>query len=155
MFEMRVSDAIYSIVEAMFPMPKGEGLFVMLDLRMEHPKDKRNRAFGNVCFVFERPHNYCKVFAAVTHEGLWDEPKIEAWQMMSDHDSCWRTDGVERVVDEEYFRQASAISETLAPMHMKTSADIHRIDRVKLEYEVVDPSDSHMKRLTKLEFTRK
>lgn len=155
MFNMQADEAIRALVEAVFPLPYGEGLLVTLDLRLHHPKSERNRASGSVSFVFERPHNYCKVWTGAVSES-WALPPLAEWEMVSDHDSCWR-DAVRSAITKEYFRQAKEINERprggkpVAPRDLTESCYVHRVERVHLAYEPIDPSNPHRKRLTLLE----
>jgi hypothetical protein len=154
MFNMRVSNAVSALVEAWFPKPQGEGLLITLDLRLQNPKCEWQRASGNVSFVFERPTNYCRVFASATQLG-WDIPELAEWKMYSHHDSCWR-DAIEEVIVKEYFRQARAVNSKMAPANMQEWAYIHTIKPVKLAWTVDEEEskkrrDNYMKRLTHLE----
>lgn len=44
-------------------------------------------------FIFYRPSNYTKVLVLKTDRPMIKEDDV--FQMVSDHDSCWRSDGVE------------------------------------------------------------
>ncbi len=159
MFEMRVCDAVCAFVEAWFPKPKGEGLLITLDLRLEHPRRDWERASGNLSFVFERPvaNGGCRTFYGLTTTGF-DVPEIGQWEMISNHDSCWK-DAVGAEIVKEYFRQAKVANDKMAPANLRQWACIHNIKPVKLAWET-DPEhtkkrhDEYMKRLTKLDIAR-
>ncbi len=156
MFRMRVCDAVTTLVEAWFPRPRGEGLLVMLDLRLEHPKRDWEKACSNLSFVFERPTKYgsCRTFAGITEKGF-DLPELNQWTMESNHDSCWK-DAVGTAIVQEYFRLAKIANDKMAPANLREWAHIHRVQPVSLAWEV-DPEkakerrDDYFKRLTKLE----
>lgn len=159
MFNIHADEAVRALVEAVFPLPAGSGLLVTLDLRLRHPNNERNRASGSVHFVFERPQNYCKVWTSAVPES-WSLPQqLAEWEMVSDHDSCWR-DAVRSAINKEYFRQAKEIAERprggkkVVPRDLEESGYVYRIERVRLAYEVIDHYNPHRKRLTALERAR-
>lgn len=127
MFNMRVGDAIYTLIEAIFPRPPGEGLLITLDLRLEHPKDRSRHTSGNVSFVFERPYSNCRVWTGVTYTGF-NTPELTDWEMISDHDSVWRN-AVDSEITKEYFRQAHKISKQMAPVRMTEMATSFRSNK--------------------------
>lgn len=150
MIEMRADEAVRALIEAVFPRPRGEGLLVTLDMRPEHPANERCRVSSNVSFVFERPSNYCKVWTGTTRTAF-DIPQLVDWEMVCDHDSCWRG-AVSDAISKKYFRQAKEISSKLAPVKMRQSCYVHRVEHVRLAYETINPLNPHKKRLTALEY---
>lgn len=155
MFDMHADEAVRALVEAVFPLPAGEGLLVTLDLRLQYENDERKRASGSVHFVFERPSRYCKVWTNAARES-WGLPQLAEWELVSDHDSCWR-DGVRSAINKEYFRQANEIDARNRgegrplPRKLAESCYVHRVERVRLAYEPIDPLDPYRKRLTALD----
>lgn len=59
--------------------------------------EKDLREYRTAQILFTRPNNYTKVMAG---EGR-DINKIEKWEMVADHDSCW-VDGATRYLDNLY-----------------------------------------------------
>lgn len=158
MFKMLVADAITKLVQAWFPKPKGEGLLVILNLRLEVPGRQKEYAHTNLSFIFERPvhHGSCRVFSGTTDTGF-DIPEINKFEMQSNHDSCWK-DAVGTEISKQHLRIAMMANNRLPPDRMREWSDIHTIRPVTLEWEV-DPiqaalrRDDYMKRLTKLELS--
>ncbi len=95
-----IENIICATVEALLPTssdPK-KGLMIRLEFRIiSHDKD------GDVYYssrllelVFQRPSNYTKVFSRVlNHHG----EVLKDWKNMSNHDSCWRSDGLRDIFD--------------------------------------------------------
>jgi hypothetical protein len=49
------------------------------------------------------------------------------WQYRSHHDSCWRHDGTERVLNDNYFDMCKEFAPDTSPFNLWTSADIHNV----------------------------
>ncbi len=104
MLFMNLKQVIPSIVEAMLPRFSHEelGLAITLDLRDNFYYDdseKNKSASTDVRFIFHRPSNYTKVLVNYEFNSFHDtknnpmDNKVY-FEKHSDHDSCWRTDGV-------------------------------------------------------------
>jgi len=93
-------------------------LFVRVDLRVGQPGSEEPFASRFVNFVFQRYgngfHVWCKV---VKHNVIWtiEEQDFETWENMSNHDSCWRSDGLKKV-SETYFALCKEYDENTAPV---------------------------------------
>lgn len=95
--KIEIASAISQIVESMLPRFSEDKMLVMtIDVSYEEFDErfdvKANRF--SIHFAFSRPGNYTKVLFG-TSERSWS---IEAGMELShtsDHDSCWRSDGVE------------------------------------------------------------
>lgn len=118
MHNIPVDSVVVTIVQAMLPMggscPPGQdswtrdrslptkALIISVDMRASYylPEDKQEELdmveLGESCIVhlmFERPDNYTKVFEAI--DGNWTPPTdASEWTLKSNHDTCWRSDGV-------------------------------------------------------------
>ncbi len=136
MFSIRLSSAIQSLVEVMLPIGSEHGLFIMCDLRLEIEKYKLATS-KDVGFSFYRPTNYTKVFVAESDR--WIEPEASAFVLTSDHDSCWRSDGVDSVISRYYFEMAKSIQgkKEIAPKDMWEFVNFHEIKLVKVEVDRV------------------
>jgi len=123
--KMYASTAINQFVEYALPrFSDPSKLFhIGLSATLSHYTDDAEReAHRDIRFLFQRPSNYTKVFVAVAgHEyrypedsndrftrrewmPLDDEQRVPnlnelKWFMTCDHDSCWRTDGVESTLN--------------------------------------------------------
>lgn len=105
MFDVTLKEAVNTLVE--FSLKRGESilnkddprdaprkaLYVRVDIRLsaylEDGDDFQVRRM--VHFLFTRPSNYTKVFFC--HNREFRIPSPDQFEMMSNHDSCWREDG--------------------------------------------------------------
>lgn len=140
---------IAEIVEAILPRGSAEnvGLYIHVDMRGNYyPPDRETNenwreldAHRDVHLIFARPTAYTKVWSVTNSRmGL---PKPEEFALRSDHDSCWRTDGL-RDIHAAYM----AIRKELAGQGA-VWADIFdfnnvHIQRVEVVYERYN-SDKH------------
>lgn len=101
-------------------------------------------AFSLVHLIFERPTNYTKVWSCVD-EG-WSIPEASKFVMLSDHDSCWSTDGL-RDVSKAYLNALGMLRERQPGSRIDTHNCIERVDWVGVTY-APDPADRYRKILT-------
>ena len=93
------TQSIPAIVEAMLAslLPMVLGLAITLDLR-ENNYNTNISSASIVQFIFKRPSNYTLVLANYRFNNFRDyaNPKytITPFAKQSDHDSCWRSDGL-------------------------------------------------------------
>jgi hypothetical protein len=104
--------------------PREPGLLVTLDVRMSHyalSGDEYHRA-AVVYTVFT---SNTSVFTYTTTLGRdsvrWEDVKPEDWINTSNHDSCWRSDGLQHL-SELYFAFATEINVELANDKLGTKA---------------------------------
>lgn len=120
--DMNIELTIAHIVEAMLPRSSDRKLGLLVRLKMEtsdfgygedgntlerEPQNHRKE----LCFLFVRPSNYTKVFLfePKQDEYCWlHKDNGQLWNLESDHDSCWRSDGFHRVTD-VYFELCDPI----------------------------------------------
>jgi len=111
--DMNLEMSIAHVVEAMLPRHSDPtlGLLFRLDMGASdygYGKDGNTREreplhirrFPNLLFI--RPSNYTKVYFYEPEDGRWLGLKEVVWELQSDHDSCWRSDGF-RNITEIYF----------------------------------------------------
>lgn len=106
---LNCADAIRHVVEAMLPKfsSKEISLLITLDFRYSvygKGKVKYKRTSAELCLLFNRPSHYTKVLTLQVKKG--DDWKGEPfgkheWKMTSDHDSCWRSDGLRCIHETE------------------------------------------------------
>ena len=103
MLNISFSQAIPSIVEAMLPRfsPDNIALAITLDLRdsFYHEDKEGEESTATICrFLFHRPSNYTKVLVNYDfdnfHAHVYPERDLIRYKKYSDHDSCWRSDGL-------------------------------------------------------------
>jgi len=106
MHYMNQENVVTSIVESMLPLFSGPklGLSMILDIRASY-KDKDASRLLQLIFV--RPSNYTKVF---TRQFDWEDLHGDEFMLQSDHDSCWRSDGLD-----EIFKLVSECCNEVAP----------------------------------------
>jgi hypothetical protein len=137
---VELGSVIPSLVE--FALPRGSGPTKLLHIPIgvsaytfpvnrSIPKTRVNR---NIIFLFQRPRNYTKVFVAipgwerqvVSNRRKWVKtegcdhvypipvPSLNElrWDMTSNHDSCWRSDGVSSILHGIYLDMRTEILES-------------------------------------------
>ena len=128
--DMNASTAITEFVEFAIPRFSDTNKLFHVDLNSSlsyysnDGKDDRN-TYRSIHFLFQRPSNYTKVFVAVVGyeytfpvsdgdddairrrnwvklDGAHSSADLNKlmWYMTSDHDSCWRSDGVQSVLQQ-------------------------------------------------------
>lgn len=117
---------------------------VRISLSVYEPVEDSESA--TVHLVFERPTNYTKVWSFV--DTGWQIPDPSKFEMLSDHDSCWRTDGL-RDVSSAYLNALGKLRERRPGSRIDTHNCIERVDWVGVTYHA-DPSDRHRKTLTEI-----
>lgn len=164
---------VSKIVEAMLPrggsLPKGvahqvkgqptRALYIRLriDGHQHIPDDEMDEETRWVHLIFERPSTYTKVFSFVSERHVSSpELRPEDFDMQSDHDSCWRSDGL-RVIDKTWF----AIRDILDGRNGRPGPDNRQswfniIDAIEWLAIVVErvPDQDCRKRLTSIERER-
>ena len=116
MFEMGISDVIVGIKERVIPRgqanPKALYLCFDVGLRVYSPMEVSRRSLVHVLL-------YCPyggsvhTFVAEKDFGPYGPVSKLDWENTSNHDSCWRTDGLNTPFDKIYFRMADEINEEL------------------------------------------
>ncbi len=76
-----------------------KAMLVQIEIRFAiyEPKEISNRIYPQ--FLFYRPNNYTKVFFQSSDSPFIMISKKDRWNMVADHDSCWRTDGLHILFD--------------------------------------------------------
>ena len=157
MLKVTAASAICALVEGMLPRGSGpeNGLAIQLIAELEGKERnvKEVEPFHHtrryISFVFVRANNYTKVFFNVSH-GISPINRIKAddWELVSDHDSCWRDDGVGSKLADVYFEMAKEFKG--APIEQR---DNSRFDAFSPKYctvEVERTSDSNPRKFYKL-----
>lgn len=135
------------------PFSPSKALYVSLDLRLSaHQKDETGHTSRIVHLIFERPSNYTKVWAVT--DDAWQVPKPEAFTMRSDHDSCWRSDGL-RVITEAYSDLFEKLRERNPGCSPSEFCVIHAVQWLSIEYAPVSTADPHVKRITSIKQGRR
>ena len=140
--KVEVADAAVAIVEAMLPRFSPEDRFLHIPVGASvscysvDGRDTDVTVHRDIHLLFHRPHNYTKVWVAMDgwfkmyeqpegqRFGKWVWRQISDdrfynlndldWYMTSNHDSCWRSDGLQSPLFEIYMAMQDALSEEAA-----------------------------------------
>jgi len=152
MFDIRAEFTISAFIEALLPTfsPKGKAVYVRIKCGLNvYPEEGEDDGESwTIHMLFERPSNYTKVWVSL--ENTWPLPAPETFEIRSDHDSCWRTDGFTDLF-EQYLKHRDALE---ARKPGQRQSPFHCVDKVcfaGVEYEPIDQRDRYKKRLTKIE----
>lgn len=128
--KIKIQDAICTLVEAVLPRGSvGQILHVRTDYeyRLETAaiSDGKNIR-GCFHFLFHRPNNYTKVLFC--HDNSRVLQRGMKFVHKSDHDSCWRTDGVESAVQALHLDLCVMLIRRMEKkLGREISADEHRL----------------------------
>lgn len=121
-FEISASHVIPEIVEAMLPRGTRDKVLIMtMRARVahrhgEHPEKAQTRT---VHFLFYRPNNYTKVGLHIADSDSYPFlEKEHVWNVVSDHDSCWRGDGVDRHLFRLFIDLCRQVDPSIAPVKL-------------------------------------
>lgn len=95
----RIEESIIAITEAFLPkFTEDKVLCISIDARLNYYGKKQVKGvIRGIHIAIYRPMNYTKVIMAVDSENIpafTFDPSL-TFKHMSDHDSCWRSDGLE------------------------------------------------------------
>lgn len=112
MFAMKLSDLAATLKEYFIPCGKGneKALLLSFDVGMGGSTAPHQRSFLH--FVLYSPHGG-PVHTFFAEQDFGDKRSIEdlEWENASNHDSEWRSDGIESPVDRVYFRMAREVND--------------------------------------------
>lgn len=99
-------------------------LFVEIDLRVGRSGSEEPNAMRFVNLIFQRYGNGFHVWSKVTKEAaIWrvSEDDFNTWRNTSNHDSCWRDDGLTDIT-KTYFALCKEYDPTVAPIKLEQFA---------------------------------
>lgn len=124
MFSVALDKVINSIVEsplARAAEPSEMGLLVELDIEVfldEYDElEERSSARTRCFFLFRRASNYINVWWAIPEKGYY--PDANEWENTSNHDSCWRLDGVDKPLRDLYYEMCKQVDPEKAPIELR------------------------------------
>ncbi|MBP9822037.1 MAG: hypothetical protein KBC81_01155 [Candidatus Pacebacteria bacterium] len=93
---MDFEEVASTIVEAMLPRGSGEKkvLVMAFDVRVSRRGSSARSHQKIAHLLFHRPQNYTKVGWNITDAVNARFDHLDSWEVMSNHDSCWRNDGI-------------------------------------------------------------
>jgi len=96
--KIELADSIISIVDFVLPNPvQDKVLCISIDARVHDWKSQKEvSAIRGIHIAIYRPSNYIKVIMAIDNEHVpaFSFNKNLQFEFKSDHDSCWRDDGL-------------------------------------------------------------
>jgi hypothetical protein len=97
--KINVQSILSSIVEEMLPRFSSDkiGLYVKIDISYWFYSESGEEDVNQHSVIetfFVRPSNYTKVFIREGVPDLLQCNRTTEWELTSDHDSCWRSDGL-------------------------------------------------------------
>lgn len=149
MFNCNLSDAIVEIVDAVFnrrganpPITHEDGrnstngLYIRILVNVKKPNSKSKGKSAILHFVFSR-----HVYSSSTH--CWFQitelkdlmPDKGQWKNTSNHDSCWRTDGIRSEIIKVYFDFCKKVAPKTAPMELLATSQFDRVAMVNIEFK--------------------
>lgn len=147
MFPMRNSDVIPHIVEAMLPrFTRDQVLHLTLCAEVAQRGEdysSHDTEIRYVHLVFYRPNNYTKVGM---HIGTREDGSLleddHVWEVTSDHDSCWRTDGVSSRLFDLYIAMCKLVDPEARPIDLDTTLEFGCFGGIRLR-ELESPGSVH------------
>jgi len=149
MFECNLSDAIVEIVDAVFNLQSAtypivheerlyfsKGLYVRILVNVKKPNSKSRGKTALLHFVFSRHAQ-----SSATH--CWFQttefkdcvPDKSKWKNTSNHDSCWRTDGIRSEIIKVYFDFCRKVAPKMAPIELLATSRFERVAMVDIEFK--------------------
>lgn len=135
MFQADLGEVIADIKKMLIPpgQTNPKALYIRADIgmRVYEPTDIRRRSFLH--FVLYSPFGgSVHTFVAEQNFDGHEELNELAWENTSNHDTCWRTDGLRSPISKVYFRMADEINavlveqgyEGVAPARMDSRASL-------------------------------
>jgi hypothetical protein len=152
MFKLMASDVIQTLKtellgeRGMMPDAQGyfEALVVSLGLTLVKPEgNKRCRIDLN--FLMTRNTSVWM------SRGAYQTADLTKWVNTSNHDSCWRTDGIETRINEVYFEVAHDVAPKMAPCDLDDYSSFYFHDSIRfVKVKVTRDDDGTGRHLYKL-----
>jgi hypothetical protein len=152
MFRTELDSTIIEIVNGVLEhveIPLEHGLYIRARVRVKKPGSRSRGKAGFLHFVFQRPYHSRSTsvwFQAGDDRGFI--PVDAFWQNTSNHDSCWRSDGVRDHIHRVYVDYCRKVAPRCAPITLEATADI---DHAAVVGIVVKPeADGYHRTLVKM-----
>jgi len=142
MFSCQIDHTIVEIAEAAFMGPgrnPEDGIYVRARVFVRtNPYAERDVA-RFLHFVFRRlgsEHTSVNTWFQLGNETGFI-PLDDEWQNTSNHDSCWRSDGVRAPIAKAYFDLCREVAPKKAPIELVSTANIDHVAVVKIQVRPV------------------
>lgn len=157
MFEMKVADAICSIADRIVPRDVCKrtfrGAFFHVDLNISSVDHKKNLRH-DVRFIIAGNRSVWVHISKFGQYSLKPIP-ITEWKNTSNHDSCWRGDGVERPLSTLYFEVCDKVEKKARPIDLHQNCWFALGSDVWKDVEVTwepEPNNSYKRKLVSYKF---
>ncbi|TSC60424.1 MAG: hypothetical protein LiPW15_302 [Parcubacteria group bacterium LiPW_15] len=133
-FKMHVVNVITTLVETALPRFSGEKklLYVLIEAGVTKEKVAVPSHRRFIHLLFHRPGNHTAVMVAVTDNPHFRKEEMKDWRVVSCHDSCWRSDGVESPLSKLYFEMCKEVDSAAAPRDLWATAQFSIFDSPKV-----------------------
>lgn len=137
MFTLGASHVIPEVVEAMLPRGTRNKVLILTMLASVGRKDEYGasgqRQTRIVHFLFYRPSNYTKVGLLITDgQASLLLARDHVWSVVSDHDSCWKSDGVDHHLSRLYFEMCKQVDPDTAPVNLEADLRFPALGGIEL-----------------------
>jgi len=111
------------------------GVLLEMDLEVHEPYREdieREPSVRERCFfLMRRASNYVNIWWCVPEDGRYPNPS--EWKNTSNHDSCWRSDGVGAPLTKLYFAMCKQVNHAEAPKNLNNFLWEFNVTKVKFE----------------------
>ncbi len=120
---MELAEVIATLVEAMLPRFSGKGKFLYLDLVVRISENLNSDGVAkHIHLLFHRPSNYTKVMWQVSNDPRLRMESFKDWKVLSDHDSCWKSDGIGTPLFQLYIEMCRTTNPAAKPVNLVAEA---------------------------------
>lgn len=153
MFSTDLERAICTMVDGILDnveVPMDRALYMRIRTTVKKPGSASRGKRGYLHFVFQRPYGHS---TSVWFQETADRdyvPDDTRWQNTSNHDSCWRSDGVSSPIANTYFKHCRKVARKLAPAALEATAEFD-FGRVKVVHvEIQQEPNTYDRKLMKV-----
>lgn len=116
-------------------------MLVTLALKVAKDQETFKDERRHLHFMFHSPNNYVLVGSQVS-DHFSNIPDLSTWKYRSYHDSCWRYDGTNSTLFNEYVDMCKAAFPDIAPAKLDATARIQSIKFLEVRAVKFDRGES-------------
>ncbi len=94
----------------------------------EHPIGKIIHKWMH--FLFRRDYGSTNVWVFTSEDISF--PALDSWKNTSNHDSCWRSDGIRSPIWAEYFKLCKEVDQAAPPISLESRCNIEKVETVRI-----------------------
>jgi len=160
MFEIRLNsilcDLVDNFMDREYPVKwengaiTKKGIVFEVTCRIDDFSDEnRNSTYKQFYVMF---CGNTSVFYAIKKISVYDPIQVpyDSWINTSNHDSCWRSDGLQ-FIDQMYFDMCREVNDEKAPVELHSSADIRSIKPINVFITYKNNSETWKNEVIKVE----